>query len=264
MDKIIELAKSQKDEEKLLIARVLDKIKMVQARNRFENTDFLDMSQKALVEEILLKRKEKNYAFYGGFDGAERTMLVLFPDTYLEEKNVYNQIMTVIRISLPKELHENYEHKTYLGAIMKLGVKREKVGDILVRNDGADIVISKDIEKFLLNNLNNLIRFQKAKIENVNIENIKVIEKEKQILKINVPSMRLDAIVGELARVSRNDANSLIEQERVFVDFKEELRNSKIIEEGAIITIRGKGRFTISKILGETKSKRINLEIEKW
>ena len=76
--------------------------------------------------------------------------------------------------------------------------------------------------------------------------------------------MRLDAIVGELARVSRSDANNLIEQERVFVNFKEELRNSKIIEEGAIITVRGKGRFTISKIIGETKSKRINLEIEKW
>ena len=52
----------------------------------------------------------------------------------------------------------------YLGAIIKLGVKREKVGDIIVREDGADIVISKEIEKYLMNNLKLLTRFQKAKI----------------------------------------------------------------------------------------------------
>ena len=147
---------------------------------------------------------------------------------------------------------------------MKLGVKREKIGDILVRDDGADIIISNEIEKFLINSLGTLTRFQKAKIEKINLEDINYIEKEKQIIKINVPSMRLDAIVGELAKVSRNDANKYIEQERVFVNFKLELRNSRTIEENTIITIRGKGRFTISKILGETRSKRINLEVEKW
>lgn len=32
---------------------------------------------------------------------------------------------------------------------MKLGVKREKVGDIIVENNGADIIIDKEITKFL-------------------------------------------------------------------------------------------------------------------
>ncbi len=263
MDKLVELTKSQKDEDKLLVAKVLDKIKMVQARNRFEHTDFLDLAQKTMIQEILTKRKEKNYKFFGGFEQAERTMLVILPDTY-NESVIYNQIMSVVRVTLPKEEWGKYEHKNYLGAIIKLGVKREKVGDILVRTDGADIIVSADIEKFLLNSLGSLTRFQKAKIEKDSIDNIKYVEKEKQIIKINVPSMRLDAIVGELAKVSRNDANNYIAQERVFVNFKQELRNSRQVEEGTIVTIRGKGRFTISKILGETRSGRINLEVEKW
>ena len=147
---------------------------------------------------------------------------------------------------------------------MKLGVKREKVGDIIVRNDGADIIISKEIEKFLINNLNDLTRFKKSKIEIIKLDEIKYVEKEKEIFKINVPSMRLDAIVAELARASRNDANLYINQERVFVNFKLELRNTKQILEGDIITIRGKGRYTISRIIGETRSQRINLEVQKW
>ena len=267
MDKVVELTKSKKDEEKLLIAKVLDKTKAVKSKNRFENTDFLDLAKKRLVEDILLKRNEKNYEFYGGFKEAERTMLILFSEqTYnsIKHENIYNQIMRVVRITLPKELKGTFEHKTYLGAIIKLGIKREKVGDILVNSDGADIIISKDIEKFLLKELRNLTRFKKAEIKSINLDEINYIEKEKKVFKINVPSLRLDAIVGELARVSRNDANKYIEGEKVFINFEEELRCSKQVSEGDIITIRGKGRFSISKILGETKSKRINLEVEKW
>ena len=250
MNKVVELTKSQKDEDKLLIAKLLDKIKLVDARNRFDNTDFLDLSQKYLLEDILNKRKVSNYKFFGGYEQAERTMLFLFPDTNQNNK-MFEQVMSIIRITLPKELWGTFEHRTYLG-------------DILVRDDGADIVVASSIENFVLNNLTNLKRFQKSKIERVNISEIQYVEKPKQIYKINVPSMRLDAIVGELAKVSRNDANTYIEQERVFVNFKLELRKSIQVEEGTIITIRGKGRFNIAKILGQTRSNRINLEVEKW
>lgn len=276
MDKVAQLTKLQKDEEKILIAKVLDKLKLVYSKNRFENTQFLDLSQKRLVQDILIKRKETNYEFFGGFKEAERTALFLFSNDFInlndentseinKRKNkIYEQVISVISIKLPKELYGTFGHKNYLGAIIKLGVKREKIGDILVRNDGADIIILKEIENFLFNNLNTLTRFQKSKIEIKSIEEITYIEKEKKVFKINVPSMRLDAIVGELAKISRNDANTFIEQERVFINFKEELRNSKEVKENDIITIRGKGRYTINKILGESKSKRINIEALKW
>ena len=84
-----------------------------------------------------------------------------------------------------------------------------------------------------------------------------------QIFKIIVQSMRLDSIIAELANTSRNKAQELIQQERVFVNFKEELRASLKIEENSYITIRGKGRFKINKILNTTKSGRIVIEIEK-
>ena len=75
--------------------------------------------------------------------------------------------------------------------------------------------------------------------------------------------MRLDSIIAELARISRSKAQELIQQERVFVNFKEELRASIKIEEDSYITIRGKGRFKINKILNNTRSGKIVVEIEK-
>ena len=265
MDKVNELTKSQKEDEDLLIAKLNDKIKFVKARNRFQSTDFLDPMQRSILNDIVSKNKELDYEFFGGYENAERTMLILKPDNFKEIANskIYNQIMRIIRIVLPKEEWGKYEHKSYLGALMKLGLKREKVGDIIVRSDGADIIISKDIEEFLLQSLNGLIRFQKAEITSEDISDLKYVLPEKKIFKINVPSMRLGAIVGELARCSRNDASRLLEEERVFIDFKVEIRGTKQVKEGTQITIRGKGRFKITQILGTTRKGRYTLEVEK-
>lgn len=264
MNKEIELSKQQKDEDKFLIAKILDKIKFSNNRNRFECSEFLDLRQQSLVKEALEIRKLNNYNFCGGYDDAERKILITFPyDINFDINNVINQFLCVIEINLPNELKMQYEHRNYLGALMKLGIKREKIGDILVRNDGADIIVKKDISDYIISNISLLTRFQKSKIKIKEIQDLIYVKKEKELVKINVPSIRLDCIVGELAKCSRADAIKLLNEERVFVNFKEELRPSKLVTEGDYITIRGKGRFKINKLLGNTKSGRINLEIEK-
>lgn len=264
MDKVNELSKEQKNEEKLLIAKAMDKYKFVEARNRFQNTDFLNLAEQMSLNKIIEMRHINNFKYWGGYEEAERKMLMFLPaDFEVDLKNVYAQCMCILRINLPKEQFGEYEHKTYLGALMKLGLKREKIGDIIVRHDGADIIISKEIEKFLTMNINGLTRFQKAKIEIVSIDDLKYVEPEKEIVKINVSSMRLDCLVAELARCSRTKACEYIEQERVFVNFKEEIVASRQVKEDSFITIRGKGRFKILKIVGNTKKGRICVEIEK-
>lgn len=268
MDKLNELTKIQKEEEKLLVASVMDKIKFVNTRENFKNTKFLDMAQIHTINEVLKKIKFERYEFFGGFENAERKMLIVYSEkifTYLKEKNtIYNQIMKCIKIVLPKEQQNEYTHKTYLGAIMKLGIKREMIGDIIVNSEGAEILIASEIENFLIDNLKLLTRFKKARIETINIENVNYIEPETKIIKINISSMRLDAIISELAHVSRNEAQNIINDERVLINFKEELSYSKKVEEGTIISIRGKGRFKIIKISGMTKSGRLNLDVETY
>lgn len=264
MDKVNELSKEQKSEEKILIAKAMDKYKFVEARNRFQNTDFLNLAEQMTLDKIIEMRRINNYIYWGGYEDAERKMLVFLPDDFeVDLKNVYDQCMCILRIDLPKEQYGEYEHKTYLGALMKLGLKREKIGDIIVRHDGADIIISREIEKFLKMNISDLTRFHKANIEIVPIDELKYVEPKKEIVKINVSSMRLDCLVAELARCSRNKAMEYIEQERVFVNFKEEIVGARQVQEDSYITIRGKGRFKILKIVGNTRKGRISVEIEK-
>lgn len=257
-----------KEEDKLLISKVIDKIEFSKIKNKIENSNFLDIYQLNLIDKFLKSQKNKNHMFYGGFENAERKILLIYPDK-LEEiiKNKqydFNDVINIIRITLPKEMQREYTHRNYLGALMKLGIKREKVGDILVDNKGANIIVLSEITKFLLNSLPELTRFSKAKIEKVKIEDIRELEIQTEEVKIIVPSMRLDNIVSELARCSRNQANEIINQERVLINFEINTKISKEIKQQDVITIRGKGRFTIKQIIGNTKKDRIILNVEKF
>ncbi len=255
----------KKDDNHFLISKVMDKFKLCETRNKIENTDFLDENQKKIVSDFLRSQKYKHYLFYGGIENAERNVLVVFPDKLeqvMENSEFdFNNILDAIRIELPDEEYNKYTHRNYLGALMKLGVKREKIGDIIVKPNGADIIISKEITKFLLTNLNDLIRFKKAQISQINLQDIVAIAVKKEEYEITIPSMRLDNIVSELAKCSRSKAVEIIFSERVFINYETVTKVSKEVKENDKITIRGKGKFEIVGITGNTKKNRIVLKV---
>lgn len=253
-------------DDKILLAQVLDKIEMCDNKNKIEYTDFLDLAQIELVQKFINKLKIENYIFYGGFEQAERKILVIYPEKFnatVVEKNLSN-VVKIIRIQLPDDLKGKYTHRDYLGAVIKLGVKREKVGDIIVDNDGADIIVDKDIVKFLSENLSGLTRFSKSTISVENIEDLRMVQIRKEEIEIIVSSLRLDNVISELARCSRNKALDIINMERVFINFQCETKKTKQIKTGDMITIRGKGRFYIKELVGQTRSGRIIVKIEKY
>ena len=254
----------QAETEKILIAKLEDKIKFAKTRNRPTSTDFLDPAEQFTLKSIVSKNADVNYKFFGGYESAERKFLVVEPKDieWSGLEQTANSNARIIRITLPKDLWGTFEHKTYLGALMKLGLERRKIGDIIVKGNGADIIILKEIESFLLKELSNLTRFQKSEIVSLPITELEYVAPEKKTFNINVPSMRLDAIVGELARCSRSDASRLLLEERVFVDFKVEMRGTREIKLGQFITIRGKGRFKILDI-NTTRKGRYAIEVEK-
>ena len=256
MDRTI-LNKYKKPEEKLILSKVFDKINFCNTRNQVQITDFLDLAQQQLIQKFLQTQKISNFIFFGAVEEAERKVAVFYPSKLAElvEENKFDfgEWIKAIRISLPNENKGKYGHKNYLGALMKLGIKREKVGDILVDENGADIIIHKDILEFLLNNLPELTRFQKANIEEIGLNELREVEIRKEQITITVSSMRVDNIVAELAKCSRNKALELIEQERVLVNFEQVLKQTREIKEKDRITIRGKGRFEIKEIVANTK-----------
>lgn len=266
MNKTDILNSYKRQEDKILLAQVLDKIELMNKTQKIESTDFLDMYQISLVETFFKKLEFKNYILFGGFEEAERKIIIVYPEKYtieMLEKN-YSKLIKIVRVELPDEEKGNYAHRNYLGGIVKLGLKREKVGDILVFEDGADIVTVENFADILRTELGTLTRFQNSKIEVLELNKIRKLELKVEEVKIIVPSLRLDNIVSDLARTSRSKAAEIIEQERVFVNGKNETKLSKQIKQGDVITVRGKGRFVVKEFTGTTRSGRTVVLIEKY
>lgn len=113
-------------EYKLVIAKVIDKYNFCRAKNKIMYTDFLNVSERTIIDKVLKEEKITNYVFYSGKEEADRMVLIFYPEKItmeMLEKN-YRSILKVISINLPQDL--KYEHRDFLSGIMKLGIKREK------------------------------------------------------------------------------------------------------------------------------------------
>lgn len=266
MDKQQLLKEYKKTEDKICLSQVWDKIELSKTKDKIEYTDFLDMYQVSLVENFLRKIKFENYQLYGGYQEAERKILIVYPEKYDEkmlEKND-SKIIKIVRVILAEEEKGKYSHRNYLGGIVKLGFKREKIGDIIVSEEGADIITVEDFAGILKQQLPSLTRFENSMVKIEEIQDLQKREVKIEQVKIIVPSLRLDNFVSDLARTSRSKAVQIIDQERVFVNGKNETKPSKQLKLNDIITIRGKGRFVIKEFSGTTRSGRMVIIIEKY
>lgn len=256
--------KYKNSEYKLLVAKVIDKYEFSKNKNKITYTDFLNISEVSVVKKILKEENVLNFVIFGGKENVDRNIIIFYPEKFskeMVEKN-YEKIFEVIRIKLPNNI--KYEHREFLSGIMKLGIKREKFGDILITKFGADIIALSEISEVLANDLKNLTRFKKSEISVENIKDLTYVETEFENVNIIVSSIRLDNFVSELSKCSRGNASDIIKEGRVFINSIKEIKDSKKINEGDLITIRGKGKFIFDGIEKETKSGRYLVNMRKY
>ena len=252
-----------KDENDLLIAKALDKKKICNSKNKITYTDFLNEKEQRVIEKNV---RLENSFFYGVNENADRKILVFYPEKLTEElaRKSLKSVLSGIRIILKNDQIGTYEHKNYLSALIKIGIDRGKIGDILVDDYGADIITFDINKEFIKQSLSELTRFRKADIEIISINEIKEKIDRFEESTIIVASMRIDNIVAELAGCSRSNADEYIDNERVLVNYETVLKGSKSVDEGDIVTIRGKGKFIIDGLVRNTRNNRFVIKLSKY
>ena len=119
-------------------------------------------------------------------------------------------------------------------------------------------------KEYIMDSLKEFTRFKKSKIEIIDIEEIKSKSPELMPIEIHVASNRLDSIVSEIARTSRNKAEDLIKNERVSINCKFEYKSSKQVNIGDIIIVRGSGKFILDDIKENARTKRLTITLKKY
>lgn len=257
-------------EDRMLEALIRDRARQCIDRYMITATSFLDPHGRALAEKILKTGEagSARFGFYGGYPDAERALAVFLPD-YIEmspydyfRSEPDEELLSVLRTELSKG-SPALTHRDYLGALMGLGIKRESTGDILVRNDGADIIVLKEMAEYIMMNMYKAGRSH-IRFEEVPVSELIVPEQHRVEMTESVSSLRLDNMISAVFGLSRGRAAEAISAGIVFVNGAAASKPEKKVAEGDKLVLRGRGKAVFSEIKGTSSKGRTIVVIEKY
>ena len=247
-------------DERVLLAHILDKCEQSRKRNIPSATDFLSPAEQRSAQDLLHAAAiHDGCAFCGGFERAERRMLLFLPDwqDYLMSED--GPAAAVRAAYYEKDV---LTHRDFLGSLMAQGVTREKLGDILVSEGSCDLIVSRDIAPYLLQNVTSAGRV-KLSVSEIELSDLSVPELKVKEIRDTVSTLRLDA-VGSGFSMSRSKAQELISSGRVQLNYRETLKSDAPVAQGDVISARGLGKFEVAEVGGLSKKGRTALLLRRY
>lgn len=153
---------------------------------------------------------------WGGYEEAERRLICFSPKEILPEEGEFP--IACIHIS-PKnrKFSESLSHRDFLGAVLNLGIERDRTGDILIQEEKKEawLFCDSQIAGFIEENLkrigHTIVVCKQVVLAEVPPE---ICFPHVEIVKGFVPALRLDAVASEAFRISRSRVAELIRSER--------------------------------------------------
>ena len=146
---------------------------------------------------------------------------------------------------------------------MSLGIRREKLGDLIIQDTICYAPVCSDISNYIINNLNTIAHQTCQVIEfDYSVEDLPKRQFQERI--IISTSLRLDGMVSSICNLSRNNAVELIASGKILLNYLQCLKKDKIIKNNDTLTIRGYGKFRIADIIGVTQKDRLKVLINQY
>lgn len=217
--------------------------------------NFLDEAKLGILKQSSRNLKDIFVYYEGGFLNADNLRAIITP--YEVIKSDFK--IVVYKIKYNKKFYE-ISHRSILGSLMGLGIKRELIGDIVINDEGAYFACCLEIKDYIKDNLKFVGKAPvELEIETKTIENIVKYSKKVEFLS----SLRLDVIIAAAYNLSRNEAHEFIVNGLVYINHVLILNPSEAVKLQDEISIRGKGRCKLDEIGGLSKSGRIAATLAK-
>lgn len=250
-------------EDRLLLAKVLDRAEQARSRNVVACTDFLSPQQhiQALDLVRLAGIGETDFVSLGGYPEAERRILLFLPD-WLEAEDAESQSpLRYLRAAFRAE--DGLTHRDILGSLMGMGIVREKTGDILVSAESCDLIVMESVAEFLLQSWESAGR-ARLRVSEISAAQLHIPQARFEEVRDTVSSLRLDAVASSGFRMARGKAAELISGGRVQVNWRECTKGDKLLSEGDTVSARGFGKFQLAQVGGVTKKGRIAIVLKRY
>ena len=243
-------------EEHELIRRAEDLAAQCERKNRLTATAFLSPAERRLLEQRFA-RAPRPPVFFGGHPDCERTLCFFLPD-YLEPEELdAAEYLRAIRLTAH---FGTPGHRDYMGALLGMGIARDRLGDIWVEGDTATVFCLPGVEKHLLS----IDRVGRVSVtaEALPLEAAQAPERKVKALSFTVMSPRLDAAAAGMFRLSRTEAARRIALGLLTINDLVSDKPDLIVHEGDVISLRGAGKGRIASFGGSSRKGRLYVNAE--
>ncbi len=216
------------------------------------------------IDEFYQIRDEISFVgctLYGGSPYSERQMLRFGDEDMLGYARPFPISCIHCRPVTPKYA-EKTGHRDILGALMNLGIERDVIGDIWLKDKESYFFCLEGMKDYICDNL--------TKIRHTNViceqipelpEEFKPELREEQYI---IASERCDVLVAKIYNLSRGKCIPLFREKKVFVNSRQYENNSGGLKNGDVVSVRGYGKFIYRGVIRETKKGRLTVSVEKY
>lgn len=211
------------------INNAVEKIKMG------KNTLFLDGREFKLVTA---KLKKDEYIVYYPYKDSEKVMLYTGKLPTVKLFKVY----TV----------EKIRHQDILGSLFALNIDSSCFGDIVLYNKDYYLFITEEMSLYVKDNLKQIGK-SKVILEEVSLNTLYNYERTYEENEIIISSLRIDNVVASIINSSRSKVVDKIKNKEVIVNYEVMNKNSYMLKENDIFSIRKYGKYKFVGIIKSTK-----------
>ena len=247
-------------EEQVLMGRLRDLAKRAYEKNIYTYSSFLSLPEQGVFDGMTKELSFIPYELFGGHEMAERKVVGFGSEELFGYPGQFPVTILKVTPALEK-FGEELNHRDYLGSLMNLGIRRDTIGDILVKGKTGFIFCLDDVAEFIIQNL---IKIRHTQISCVKIDDD--IELKPSLIDESYPvsSMRLDVIIAAACKLSRKEALSFFERNEVQLNSKVTTENAVNLKPGDVFSVRGKGKFILESIGGTTKRGRTYINVKRY
>ena len=247
------------NDELLLKKRLTELAEKAYGQGTYTFSNFLGLAEQDVLSRIERDIRHVPKSLYGGAEGCQRVM-VRFGDEDLCGYDLPFPIVCLKAAPTAPKYADKLTHRDILGALMNLGITREQLGDIVLRDNIAYIFAAEKIAPYIADNLT------KAKHTQLTVTQVDELPdgalftlESRQCV---VSSERIDGVVAHVYKYSRSQVNELFRAGKIFLNGRCCENTSAVLKDGDTVSVRGEGRFIYRGALRTTKSGNLSVEIE--
>lgn len=248
-------------DEKPFVDRAMEWIERSAQHHELKRTDFLDPRQAQIVTMLANRNPDVIVRLDGGYEQAERQRAIIGPDYRSLDDEAIG--ISVLAVNGPGQAQLELDHGDFLGALLGLGIKRDRIGDIHVHEQFCHIIITDEIADYLNIHLRQVHRIN-VLTDVIPLAELQTVIPRLEEMSLSVASMRLDGIASDVYRISRSKIVDPIRAGRCRVNWKSEEDPSEPLRAGDVVSFKGLGRFKVLEVDGVTKKGRIRVKIGKF